>query len=167
MIGERELLVGELEAAFAGIRLEGGTTLHEALAHDDHADADALAAARAEDADVPWTEVPDVEIEFNPGIFSFLDFNGFRYYLAAYMRWAVRHFDVSDSASSDYVIYALDPRGPLWAQKLAYFECFSDPQRRVIAKFLRFMSSRTNDADTCAVSEALNNYWAKVGADHG
>ena len=163
----RELIIAAVETAFAGVLREGGTTLHESLAMDNHGGAEALAEARALDADGPWTDIPEEDIRCNPEIFAFLDFKGYRYYLPAYINWSLRHFDSSDSASSDYVVYALNPQGPLWNVRLSYFERFSQEQKVAVTRFLRFMAKQEASADTWAALQALNNYWENVEVGHG
>jgi hypothetical protein len=167
MTPERESIIAAVENAFACVRRDGGITLHESLVMDRRGDADALAQARRLDPDVPWTEIADADISSNPEIFSFLDFSGFRYYLPAYITWSLRHFDDSNSASSDTVVYALNPQGRLGDVRLSYFERFSQEQRIAVARFLRFLAKQEEFCDAWAASQALDNYWSEVEVGDG
>lgn len=103
--------------------------------------------------------MPSADIEASPGIFSFLDFRGFAYYLPAYIVWSLENFDVSASDTTDFVLYALDPSGPLAGKKLSHFDQLAPGQQCAVAEFLRFMSQQRQYADTVAAERALEAYW--------
>jgi hypothetical protein len=74
-----------IEHAFTGVTRGEGITLHEAIAEDDCATPEGLAAARAQDRDVDWHDAPREVLSARCEFFSYLDPPGFRYYLPAAM----------------------------------------------------------------------------------
>jgi hypothetical protein len=165
----RASLIDRVRAEFANVSRGLGRTLHEAIGLDKHLNGDDLNRERARDTEVHWTDVPAADIEDSPEIFSFLDFRGFAYYLPAYMVWALENYDHSDSATPDFLIYALDPHGALQDTKLSHFDQLASGQREVVAEFLRFMSEQTQHADSDAAARAIQVYWSKYlrqGGEH-
>src|SRR5687768_7277152 len=81
-----------IESAFAGVSRNAGITLHEATVIDNYGTDEERAHARLLDNESRWEEVPSAAIEKNYTALSFLDPEGFRYYLPAYMRWALYNY---------------------------------------------------------------------------
>lgn len=158
---EREILISEIRMAFHGISRSDGVTLHEARAIDGHKSEEERKNARRLDKDNSWDEVPDAHIEQYYDVFSFFDVEGFRYYLPAYMIWAVKHFDVSQSCSSDNVIYVLSHSTILLERDTQVFNSFNLVQCRAICRFLKFMASNPTFADADAANAALREHWGK------
>jgi hypothetical protein len=78
-------LVVLVEEAFAGVTRGDGISLHEAIAMDDYATPETRAAARAQDHDTDWHDVPNNVLSAHCEVFSYLDPAGYRYYLPAAM----------------------------------------------------------------------------------
>src|SRR4051794_16144118 len=104
MTAERQSLIEEITAAFDGVSREGGISLHEAEQIDCHGIAEERAEARKVDTDRRWQDVPDQWLEELPAVPHFLDAVGFRYYLPAYMIWAMKRGKESDSATADSIV---------------------------------------------------------------
>ena len=100
---ERREVIDEICRAFAHVSRAHGVTLHEAVVIDDYGSDEERIAARALDPDRCWQDVPDHLIEAHQETLCFLDQKGFRYYLPAYMVWALRHLGASDSFSIDRI----------------------------------------------------------------
>jgi hypothetical protein len=79
------MVVAQIEQAFAGVSRGDGMTLHQALAVDDYAAPEVVEQARALDLDTDWHDVPKDVMATHCSFFSFLDAKGFRYYLPAAM----------------------------------------------------------------------------------
>ncbi len=157
----KERLIEEIRQAFAGVSREDGITLHEANVIDLYGSDVERAAARRLDRDERWEDVPDDLIESHPSILTFLDAKGFRYYLPAYMVWALRNLG-SDSLSVDFTIYALSPsRLPGFRRwSLERYGIFNSGQATAICRFLRFMADCSGgDADDRVARKALDRYW--------
>ncbi len=157
-------LLQDIERVFRDVCREDGVTLHEAEVIDSCGSDKKRRQGRRKDTDARWQDVPDKMIENHYSILSFLDIKGFRYYLPAYMRWSLKHFQVSDSAASDFTIYALAPRGKGKLSKTdgERFAAFTPEQCAVIYRFLRFMATRSDGrADEAAAQNALDAHWAQ------
>ena len=71
--------------AFAGVTLGGGVGLSEAQALEDYASNEVRAACRAGDEKSDWSAIPLKDLNRHSGSPSFLDAEGMRFHLPAYM----------------------------------------------------------------------------------
>lgn len=157
-----EQIVSDIEEAFAGINRGSSVTLHETDVLDACGSEKERARARKQDTEKRWQDVRDDDIENHQNALCFLDPDGFRYYLPAYMRWSLRYFKSSGSLSSDSTIYALGPSGNKgvtdWNR--SRWEVFTHRQSQVILAYLRFMAEQGEDyADSFMAELAINAYW--------
>lgn len=158
----RNRLIADIETVFGDVERGLGQTIHEADLKG-HGSADDVRKARLLDNERTWQEVPDEVIDACFQALTFLDTAGFRYYLPAFLRFALRHLDDSQhkhSPAVDWAIYNL--WCPIWSPEElnAKFAVFNDEQKQVICRFLRFMIEGTNGhADERAAKEAFNRYW--------
>lgn len=82
-------IVAMIEAAFEGVGRGDGVTLHQTRAMDDYGSPDEVAAAKARDTETRWQDVPDVHLrDFTSS--AYFDEAGYRYYLPALMRYALK-----------------------------------------------------------------------------
>jgi hypothetical protein len=157
----RERLISELEAAFRDIQRGAGMTLFEADLEGTRSEAD-LRWARSRDTYATWQEIPDDVIARYFSALGFLDPEGFRYYIPAFMRFSLRHFDDSHSPSIDWAIYAFCSFGSQPDYCEPRFMVFNEQQAQAICRFLRFMAQYTDgQADDAAACQALQNYWGQ------
>lgn len=151
-----------IEDAFAGVP-PGRITIHEAEAIDRWAPDDERAAERRRDPERDWREVSDAAIGECQDALAFLDPAGWRFYIPAYMRWAIRHLgDGGGSMVPDHTIYslALSPAADLRAHQLARFRTLDAHQARAVCRFLRLMAA-TEEVDCLVAGEALASHWAR------
>jgi hypothetical protein len=165
----RERIIAQIRLAFSHVSRQDGVTLHEAKVIDDYGSADERIAARALDLDSHWQDVPDDLIEEHQETLCFVDPKGFRYYLPAYMVWALRNYRTSNSGSVDHPIYSLtlsvDKKLRDW--QLERFKLFDEVQAKAICRFLRFMVEQDDFIDVVEARKALEEYWGKFcEADH-
>ncbi|CUX08827.1 hypothetical protein G6L67_09225 [Agrobacterium tumefaciens] len=71
--------------AFAGVTLGGGVGLSEVQALDDYANNEVRAACRAGDEKNDWAAIPVEDLNRHSGSPAFLDAEGMRFHLPAYM----------------------------------------------------------------------------------
>lgn len=156
-------LIEAIKSAFAQVG-PGEITLHEAEVIDSHANMEERSQARRLDYEASWWEVPDEAIEACPNALPHLDPEGWRFYIPAYMTWALRHFRDSNSIITDYTIFSFNfhPDGDLVEYKLARFRNLSEPQVQVVCSFLRFMAQNGDLADETVAKNALDNYWGRL-----
>jgi hypothetical protein len=85
---------------------------------------------------------------------SFLDPQGWRYCLPAFMRWSLLHVGQPGSDLVDDTIYTLSGRSPLSRERLALL---SGDQLLAVCAFLQLMAAHPEDVDAQAAEEALKN----------
>ncbi len=159
-------LIEQITTAFQGVTRGKGVSLHEADVIDAYGSSKERAKARRLDTDTRWQDVPDADIEQYHWILSFLDLQGFHYYVPAYMVWSLKYYKTSESASSDRIIYALDLYLSTSKEMIEFrqsrFAVFTPEQCAAICGFLRFMAEHNDGyADGKAASEALEGYWGQ------
>ena len=106
MDNRAQTLIQQIENAFDGVTLGDGITLHESIALDDYATEDECIAASTVGRDRRWQDVTDAEIELDDCILHFLDREGLRYYLPAFMIWTVNNYTTSGRIIGDTTISA-------------------------------------------------------------
>lgn len=154
----RDALVRQIEIAFDGVSLGDGIGILEAWAIDRCVSDKDRQRARVSDYRADWTLIPDSVLEDHYSVLAFMDREGIRFALPAYMRFATRNFEKSQSLSVDAPIYSL---GSGWAAPPGGPELFTRLQRATIAKFLRVMVVEIGEdyVDATAASEAYDNFW--------
>jgi hypothetical protein len=159
----REKIIDEIRQAFGHVSREDGVTLHEAKVIDDYGSDEERVAARLLDTDRSWQDVPDHLVEESQETLCFVDPPGFCYYLPAYMTWALRNYETSESFSVDHATYSLtiSEDTPQRAWHLERFGLFDVEQRKAICRFLRFMAEQQDFADAVQARKALEGYWGK------
>ncbi len=108
---------------------------------------------------VAWQDMDDAMIVYNyaaPGAFSP---KAYRYYLPAYLIWALRNPDNIEYVSEAFLI-SLDPGTELEMLhefRKSKFELLTREQKSVVKKFLNYFG---NNRDLAEFAEnALRNYW--------
>ncbi|MCP4404682.1 MAG: hypothetical protein GY801_46180 [bacterium] len=88
-------------------------------------------------------------------VLSFMDDDGLKFALPAYMRFAAKYYDASASASIDSVIYTLSNQ--------RNWEFLSNKQQETIADFLSFMVLEADShVDSWQASLAYENIWHNI-----
>jgi len=131
----RPYLLRQIEAAFDGVELGGGVSLHQARAIDDCASDVEIRAARALDTERRWQDVSDKKLEHLSDTLSMMDAEGFRFYIPRFMTFALRN-EGSHSSAGDHAIY--------WTKAAERnenrFGLLSEEQRAAIEDFADFFS---------------------------
>jgi hypothetical protein len=150
----RDRLAADIEAAFRDVERGDGTSLREANLEGFGTEAD-VRKARKLDADQSWWDIAAL---------CFMDPEGFRYYLPAFMRFALLRYRDSTSVAVDSPIYALE-----WSDLgRKRFKRFTKEQSKVICRFLRFMAEHTDgEVDDEKARKALVLHWDRFCEDAG
>lgn len=99
-----------IDHAFADVVLGTGVSLREANAIDDYCTEEVRTAARESDEHHDWRQIPDEHIEYYCSVLCFMDLEGLRFHLPAYMRFTLNRYRDSESLTCDMTIYRLcDP----------------------------------------------------------
>jgi hypothetical protein len=152
MNDEEELVAELVRTAFAGVKLGSGVGLREAQGIDDYADADTVAAYRAQDEKLDWARFAASDLDRCESSLSFFNADGMRFHLPAYL--------LADLACS------LQTACPLFHLTYAEhdgnrrFASLSTAQRQAVREFLLL---RFNDPhrefEHEMIGEALRDYW--------
>lgn len=134
----QQALIEQITSAFADVDRQNGVTLHQAIALDNNESSDAVAAARFKDTDTHWTEIRRETLVNFESALSFLNEQGTRYYLPAFMIAALEghinplipFFNITNLLGS------LRKSTP--TQVIAVYQ-FNQQQSLAIANFLRFV----------------------------
>jgi len=154
-------VVRAIEKAFDGVLRGNGITLHQADAIDDRASEEEQLQARRLDIDSRWQDVPDELIARFSSQLSFVDGEGFRYYIPAFMRWAITHYETSNSFTIDSTIYNFGQIFDFPTSGVAMaVPLFTESQLRAIALFLLHMRSAER-VDAKHAQLALDIFWAR------
>jgi hypothetical protein len=110
----------------------------------------------------PWENIPEEHIRDCRNALAYLDKVGMRYYLPAYMVWALKNIDDSE-ADTDYVLYSLDhfPKNhSLSEYHKERFSLFSPKQMEACALFLKFCAEDEFDRiDSYFAKKKYERYW--------
>lgn len=154
----REQLIEEIREAFADVERGEGTTLREARVMDGYGTEEEQKKAREQDTDRHWWEIPREVLEEHGDVHPFLNAEGFRYYLPAFLTWSLKYADRSPSALGDLTIYQLNG----WTRKETVACALNDRQARVVARYLLFMAEQPMERGWCdgdAAAKAIRLYW--------
>jgi hypothetical protein len=165
MEAEVRAIVEEIRSAFAGVP-RGAITIHEAEVIDVYGTDARRRRARLLDTEDRWDEVPDPAIEECTTALCYLDPEGWRFYLPAYMVWTLHHFRTTSSMVRDQTIYALDLslHDPgVREHQVQRFQVLDGPQSRAVCRFLRYMADHDDVVDGRVARQALAAYWERFG----
>ncbi len=159
---ERDSLLKEIDAAFAGVTREGGVSWsHSAVI-------DAYGGWPLEpEHDVRWHDLVD-DPDWNPspglGGFGFLDAVGFRYYLPVQMIRCVH--DGRDEGNIPFSVRLEGPEDALPSREREQWSLLDLRQRRCIKRFLQYMNTVNpfgcDDSSFSRWDRALDGYWKGV-----
>jgi len=159
-------IIQSIESAFAGVP-RGELTLHQAEVIDSDSTEEAQLKARSLDQESTWDQVPDEDLEDCTAALCHLDPQSWKYYLPAYMIWALRNYQHSDSIMLDFTIYSLklsDDDKVLSEYDMQRFRLLDEAQSATVCKFLNFMAQQPEFVDEIIAMEAISLYWHKFYA---
>jgi hypothetical protein len=110
---EEAACVDQIVRAFAGVQRGDGISWREAEEIDNYESDEVRARARALDTDQYWSEVNPQLFDQLPSAVSYLDQEGLRYYLPAFMTADVRRKGAWQSAVDDGFLALLEDPGRL------------------------------------------------------
>jgi hypothetical protein len=125
-----------IRAAFGDVLRDGGVSLHQADALDDYAEEAEFKAAERKDPEYRWQDISSDKISKFNGSLTFFDDKGFRFYLPAFMIFALDSFEPTHgSMDADGVLFATsDPHG----FHKEHFAILNPSQMEAVAAFLKF-----------------------------
>ena len=150
----KKQLVENIEKAFRDVSLCEGIGIYEAEAIDDCASDEIIENKRERDIRDDWKQIPDDVIDEYYSALSFMDEAGLRFAIPAYMRFAVKFYDISSSPSIDSIIWVLTTQRS--------WDFLSIEQKQAIAAFICFMVLEADSyIDSYQASLAYEKVWSQ------
>lgn len=144
-------VIEEIRAAFHGVSLGGGIGLQEANGLDDREDAETLAALRASDEKEDWEKIPARRLNHCFCSPSFLDAEGMRFHLPAFMVAELRN---------DYHMDFWTHLTAMNAWKEAKFALLNAAQKRAVCRFLNHLQDHSDFLEEREqIDLALEEFW--------
>ena len=150
-------LIGEIQAAFKDVELKDGIGINEA----DRIEVGDRDAFRQKGRNLDrlwwrsWSDIEDKYIASYSSVIDFMDAEGLRWALPAYMTYIINHYK-EGSFSVDSTIYILE-EGALGTDNR---DLYTVEQKRVIAHFLHYMLTIGEEwVDVDSAQKALDKVW--------
>ncbi|MEM7377562.1 MAG: DUF6714 family protein [Pseudomonadota bacterium] len=116
-----------------------------------------------------WSDIDETSIAYENAALTCLTPACYAYYLAAYLRWCVRHHDTSDSVTFENTLYHLNScgyGGDTQREVEANYRALTTAQSETVLHFLTFMARETEcPLDREAAQQAIACYWYRFGGD--
>lgn len=147
---EKEQLLVSIEQAFRDVRLEDGISISIAEYRDAGGSEPRFLELAKSDEREDWRRLGDLLLDEHDVTLSFTNPKGLRFYLPAYMGYAIRSNDwpegCAPSGSAGSAIYAADPEHYAY-KEVPIEECFTAEQLSAIMKFLEYCTKQNRYLD--------------------
>jgi hypothetical protein len=148
-------IVEMVQLAFEDVRLGNGISLHQADVVDDYGTRAEFDAAKLHDPETRWQQIPTSKIERFCGSMTFLDSEGFRFYLPAFIIYGLNTFNPDfGSMEADGVLFAAESYSDSHKDN---FAILNTEQLRAVASFLKFTSLYVEKFDAVRANKSLKN----------
>jgi hypothetical protein len=150
---EKEL-IDKIRAAFAGVKLDDGMSLNMTEYYDSGGCLPEFEEKARGDERDDWQKIADKTLEEFLVTFPFTDLKGYRFYIPAYMIWAIRNHKLSDSIIGDFTVYAIDPCCHQF-DTIPFLEWFTADQIECMVTFLEYVVRMDADMDAQVANKNL------------
>jgi len=156
---DKEQLIEEILTAFKDVTLEDGIGINEADSIEMGERDSVINTARNKDRSwwQGWTDIEDKYISSYSSAMDFMDSQGIKWVLPAYMTYIIKHYK-EGSFSIDSTIYILEAG----ARGSDGLDLYTAAQKKVIANFLQFMIIAGEAwVDAASAQTALDKIWGE------
>jgi len=156
----RDAIVALIREAFRGVQLGEGLSIGEADIIDRYAQDEDMHHARSLEIVDAWESIPEELLE-ERAVLAYMDAEGFRYCIPAYMIWALLNWEKNAAVTIRGTAYALlDP-----PDRNGLVNLLTDEQKEAIVQFLRYCADERVGINVHPnlVDKALAKYWSKGG----
>jgi hypothetical protein len=119
--------------------------------------------ARKNRVDSIWQQIPDAEIKECDCLLAHMQAEEFQYYLPAYMRYSLNHYEVSiwkdDVIGS--TVFSLYPSKQTYEYNVKQLSLLNTQQRQVCIHFLKFVEENADYIQRPFARKARERYWEK------
>jgi len=150
-------IIKQIQEAFAGVVRGSGVSIREAREIDYHSSRNKKLAARALDTETHWNDVPPEVLERNSQYLAFLDAEGMRYYLPAFMTWYLKSDGI---IGGEDLVLNLDPHDKCIRWFNDRFSLLNDEQSLAVLSFLQHVIV-TDDYNAEDAQNACAKYLGK------
>jgi hypothetical protein len=147
-------VVRSIRDAFRGIKLEDGVSLNMTEYNDSGGSAEHFRQLAADDERDDWQAIDDKTLEKFTVTFSFTDWKGFRFYLPAYMIYALTHPE-STAGIGDSTIFHLDPSSISKLYGKTLDTILSKQQLKAVVQFLEYCADDSDHHDAKVANRRL------------
>ena len=158
-------LIARIETAFAGVTLGDGISLAESVALDQHEAFEDRATARERDEKDDWNKlIDDPELTRNgfTGGPTFMDAEGLRFYLPAYLITAIKdqagRDELATFADSDRFDHVFSNLVAFSIHGTERFQIMSPAQRTVVGDAILYIA-RVFDLEYEEMQHAIDSFW--------
>jgi hypothetical protein len=137
-------LIQAIREAFRGVKLEDGVSLNMTEYNDSGGSEKIFKQLAVDDERDDWRAIDEKTLEKFTVTFSFTDWKGFRFYLPAYMIYAITHPE-STSIIGDHTVYSLNPGSILKLYGRAVDQILNRQQLEACVQFLQFCGGDSDD----------------------
>jgi hypothetical protein len=156
---ERDALRAKIVEAFHGVSLEGGIGLRQADGIDSRKSEDVCRLLREGDEKDDWSQIPQDDLDRYSGSLTFLDPDGMRFYLPAFMLADIDQQGSNCSDQFDLLSRFID----LSDHSKKQFSLLSLQQRSVVADYLRYVQDQPGHwLYVHRIDYALESFWDPV-----
>jgi hypothetical protein len=167
---EANELIKTIELAFQNVK-KPKTSLRQFKLTDEKGMSEGITEAEWNKAkkvkgDSIWQGIPDSEIEECGCLLAHMQAEEFQYYLPAYMRYSVKHYQQSilESDILGSTVFSLYPSSKdkgLYQYQIAQLSLLDEKQKTAIVKFLQFVETVADEEERPYATKALERYWYK------
>ena len=167
---EANELIKNIELAFQNIK-KPNTSLRQFKLTDEKGMSEGITEDEWNKAGKPrgdsnWQSIPDSEIEECGCLLAHMQAEEFHYYLPAYMRYSVKHYQKSilESDILGTTVFSLYPSAKdedMYQYMVSQLSLLNEKQKNTIIQFLQFIETMADDVERPNATKALERYWNK------
>lgn len=139
-------LINEINLAFSDVVLGNGISLNMTEYYDSGGSMDKFKISSICDERNDWKKITDSTLEKFTVTFSFTDWAGFRFYIPAYMVYAIKNHLTSNSNILFHTVYSLRPDLYIF-NDMGFLNVFNPRQINCIKLFLVFCVDNSDSLD--------------------
>lgn len=159
----KEQIIQLITKAFADVKLGNGISLEQVKIMDESSIGDPIKKVPSVDSERHWSEIPS-EILRKYWALSYLDNEGFRYYIPAFMIQELKDFKQDEPYVRSGIIFQLYPnKKHQWDFSINRYSLLTPKMKQATYYFLQFFAENLpwGTEDKTNAERAIRNYWGE------